>query len=173
MTRIRTLPAFVLALGLSGPTLHAQEAPVGDITAEGLIEALTPRPQRVLRGVTPVLREEDMPSIDLSVEFEFGSFELTENAQSLLTSLGQAITSDALQPYRFRLSGHTDAVGSEDFNQELSMARAEAVREYLVTTVGIGLDRLEATGLGETQLLFEETPDDPRNRRVEVRVLPN
>ena len=164
--------SVVVALALTAATSHAQEAPVGDITADGLIQALTPRPQRVLRGVTPVLREEDMPSIDLSVEFEFGSFELTQDAQTLLTSLGQAIASDALEPYRFRLSGHTDAVGSEEFNQELSMARAEAVREFLVAETGVPTERLETAGLGETQLLFVETPDDPRNRRVEVRVLP-
>lgn len=172
MRPIYNLPV-VIALALAAATSHAQEAPVGDITAEGLIEALTPRPQRVLRGVTPVLREEDMPSIDLSVEFEFGSFELTPDAKALLTSLGQAITSDALQPYRFRLSGHTDAVGSEEFNQELSMARAEAVRQFLVAETGILTERLETAGLGETQLLFVGAPDDPRNRRVEVRVLPD
>lgn len=173
MKPIHTLPNVIVALALTGATVFAQEAPVGDITTEGLIEALTPRPQRVLRGITPVLREEDMPSIDLSVEFEFGSFELTPHAQALLTSLGQAITSDTLAPYRFRLSGHTDAVGSEEFNKELSMARAEAVRDFLVAATGIEMERLEAAGLGETLLLFVEIPDDPRNRRVEVRVLPD
>ena len=152
---------------------HAQESPFKDISTEGLIEALTPKPQRVLRGVTPVLREEDMPSIDLSVEFEFGSTDLTNEAKALLMSLGEAISSPQLQAYRFRVSGHTDAVGSNENNQELSMARAEAVRTFLVAEHDIDTERLETAGFGETQLLFVDSPEDPRNRRVEVQILPN
>lgn len=168
-----SIAAAITALICTYPAiLSAQQEPVSDITTEGLIEALTPQEGPLLRGISPRLREEDMPRIDLSVTFEFGSFQLTEEAEALLSNLARAMLSPNLSKYRFRLSGHTDAVGSEPFNQELSMARAEAVREFLITKQIIDPSRLESTGFGETQLLFETAPEDARNRRVEVAVLP-
>jgi OmpA-OmpF porin, OOP family len=71
---------------------------------------------------------------------------------------------------RLRIEGHTDDVGEADMNQALSERRAEAVREWLVTSAGIDAGRLEAVGLGESQPAMEGTTPEARaqNRRVEL-----
>jgi len=67
--------------------------------------------------------------------------------------------------------GHTDTVGARRYNDRLSLARAERLREILVAR-GIAADRIQARGRGERELLVA-TPDEihePRNRRVEINV---
>jgi outer membrane protein OmpA-like peptidoglycan-associated protein len=68
--------------------------------------------------------------------------------------------------------GHTDTVGNDANNDRLSLQRAERVRELLVKPLGLSLDRIQAAGRGERELLVS-TPDgvsEPRNRRVEINV---
>ena len=67
--------------------------------------------------------------------------------------------------------GHTDTVGSLDYNDKLSRARAERLREMLVG-LGIPGERIEAAGRGKRELLVptEENVSEARNRRVEISV---
>lgn len=67
--------------------------------------------------------------------------------------------------------GHTDTVGTEDYNDHLSLARAERMREMLVA-LGIPAERIQARGRGERELLVPTEDDvrEPRNRRVEINV---
>ena len=67
--------------------------------------------------------------------------------------------------------GHTDTVGSLAFNDKLSLARAERLRETLVK-LGIAPERIQATGRGKRELLVptEDNTPEPRNRRVEISV---
>jgi outer membrane protein OmpA-like peptidoglycan-associated protein len=109
-------------------------------------------------------------AVSLTVTFATGSTRLTPEAERVLDSLGGALGSPQLAPYRFRIEGHTDTVGSRQLNQSLSERRAEAVRDHLVRAYGIAPSRLEAVGLGEQQLLVA-TPDETaevRNRRVQI-----
>lgn len=67
--------------------------------------------------------------------------------------------------------GHTDSVGGLEFNDQLSLARAQRVRQMLIDR-GLPADRIEAAGRGKRELLIA-TPDnvsEPRNRRVEINV---
>lgn len=162
---------LTVALALMSITTHAQNAPVSDMSKDEFVDALTPPERPLTRGLTPQLRQEDMPQIDLAVEFEFGSYELTGAARKLLSNLAEALKDPALDTSNFRLAGHTDAVGSDEANDQLSLQRARAVRRFLVTELGVERDRLEVVGYGETRLLFEDAPEDARNRRVEVSVL--
>src|SRR5277367_2030150 len=110
------------------------------------------------------------PSVNLSVQFQKGSADLTAAAMQTLNELGKALNQPALASYRFRIEGHTDTVGSADYNKELSDRRAAAVVEYLATTFKVDRSRLEPIGMGEQGLLVP-TPDqtsEPRNRRVAV-----
>ncbi|MFZ2297361.1 MAG: OmpA family protein, partial [Aquabacterium sp.] len=50
-----------------------------------------------------------------------------------------------------QITGHTDRLGSSEYNQRLSERRAMAVKNYLVTVRGLEASRITATGLGETQ----------------------
>lgn len=67
--------------------------------------------------------------------------------------------------------GHTDTVGSLAFNDRLSLARAERLRELMIG-LGIPAQRIEAAGRGKRELLVptEENVSEPRNRRVEINV---
>ena len=67
------------------------------------------------------------------------------------------------------IEGHTDAVGSEQYNEELSQRRAQSVRRYLVATHGIEASRLQAVGLGEHDPLPGRDPLAGENRRVQFR----
>jgi outer membrane protein OmpA-like peptidoglycan-associated protein len=67
--------------------------------------------------------------------------------------------------------GHTDTVGTLEYNDRLSRARAERLRDLLVG-LGIPGERIQAAGRGERELLVptEENVSEPRNRRVEISV---
>ena len=68
--------------------------------------------------------------------------------------------------------GHTDAVGSDAYNQKLSVKRAEAVKAYLVSK-GIEKNRVYTEGKGEKQPVADNKTSEGRakNRRVEVEVV--
>ncbi len=106
----------------------------------------------------------------LALPFHSGSANLTGDAEKILDALGRALNSAELSGYRFRIEGHTDTAGDAPVNLSLSERRAATVREFLVSRLGVPAARLEAAGLGETQLLVQ-TPDgtpEPRNRRVQI-----
>lgn len=158
----------VLLVALILPAMAAaQEAPISETTAAEITEKLMPK--MALRGanLTPVAA----PSVDLAVTFALGSAELSEAAKALLTDVAGALASETLAGYRFSVAGHTDAVGSADYNLTLSEARARSVKTYLTAMHGIAPDRLDTLGYGETRLLFPDAPEDGRNRRVEITTL--
>jgi OOP family OmpA-OmpF porin len=68
--------------------------------------------------------------------------------------------------------GHTDAIGGDAFNQKLSVRRAEAVKEYMVSK-GIERNRVYTEGKGEKQPVADNKTADGRakNRRVEIEVV--
>lgn len=68
--------------------------------------------------------------------------------------------------------GHTDTVGSLASNDRLSLARAERMREIMMTGLGVAPERILATGRGERELLVptEDNTSEARNRRVEISV---
>ncbi|HKX29981.1 MAG TPA: OmpA family protein, partial [Blastocatellia bacterium] len=72
--------------------------------------------------------------------------------------------------YRMEIEGHTDAVGSDEYNLKLSQARAETVRNFLAQA-GVPADRIVATrGLGKSQPVADNSTAAGRqvNRRVEL-----
>ncbi|HBZ20674.1 MAG TPA: OmpA family protein, partial [Bacteroidales bacterium] len=73
---------------------------------------------------------------------------------------------------RFRIDGHTDNIGTDEYNLDLSIKRAKSVYNWLVNK-GIQPSRLEYSGFGKRQPLINSTDDNSRgiNRRVEVRII--
>ena len=67
--------------------------------------------------------------------------------------------------------GHTDTVGGLPFNDRLSLARAERMREMMIE-LGIPAERIQAAGRGKRELLIptDDNVSEPRNRRVEINV---
>jgi OOP family OmpA-OmpF porin len=139
--------------------------------APGASKAAKPAPTSVAAHATaPATTTSEAPSVNLYVPFENGSAELTPAAIAALDELGKALSSSALAGYKFKIEGHTDTVGSKNYNLELSDRRANAVSAYLEQKFGVSQTRLETVGVGEAHLLVptpEQTPE-PRNRRVTV-----
>jgi len=73
---------------------------------------------------------------------------------------------------KIELSGHTDDIGSDEYNMKLSQKRAESAMAYLVQK-GIDPSRIKAVGYGETQPMVPNTSEENRqlNRRVELKVI--
>ncbi len=150
-------------------------------SSDSIIKALKPAPQMegTSRGIkiapeasapAAATAPQAAPSIDLTVTFASGSADLTPQAKSALDALGRAIASKDLATYRFRIEGHTDTVGTPEFNQDLSTRRAEAAVAYLESNFGVDHARLVPIGMGMDELAVQTGPqvDEPRNRRVHV-----
>jgi len=113
----------------------------------------------------------------LRVLFEFNKAKL---AQSDIAELNKAIAFVKKYPTsRVLLEGHTDNIGSEKYNMELSQKRAEAVRQNLIKAGAVDEARISATGFGSTKPIApnrtENGKDNPegrtKNRRVEIIIM--
>ena len=82
--------------------------------------------------------------------------------------LGKALSDPGLKGSTFVVAGHTDAVGGESYNQDLSERRADTIKTYLVEKYGIAGANLVSVGYGKTKPKDPATPFDPTNRRVQV-----
>ncbi|MGH1356391.1 MAG: OmpA family protein [Thalassovita sp.] len=103
-----------------------------------------------------------------TVTFAFNSAQLDENARMALRK--QASWIKQYPEIRFRVYGHTDAVGSNAYNKRLGLRRARSVVSYLASQ-GISRKRLEAVvSFGETQPLIVSEGRERRNRRTVTEV---
>jgi len=104
------------------------------------------------------------------VTFEFNKSRLTLDAMKVLDFVGQSVK--AHPEAKIEIGGYTDAVGSAAYNQRLSLARARAVRVYLIQ-LGVAADQLTAVGYGKSRPVASNTTEEGRaqNRRVELRRL--
>jgi outer membrane protein OmpA-like peptidoglycan-associated protein len=175
--RYRLMAAMLTAL-LPG-TAQAAGSCAGALTAEQIRNCLaTPTPQltrgiRLGRGITvegaqPQAQES---SVNLIVNFEFNSAQLSNDGMISLDALGKALSDPTLRNERFRIAGHTDAVGSDTYNQKLSEARAIAVRSYLGQHHRLDPSNFDVVGYGKTQLYDPNDPAAAINRRVQVTKL--
>lgn len=137
---------------------------------EEIIEKLSPKSKTIrLRGITIENPEADTPpSINIRVQFEFNSAKLSLEALQTLDRLGRALSSQRLETFRFQVAGHTDAKGSDDYNQDLSLKRAQAVKGYIMRRHAVAAKRLVAQGFGEKRLLRTNAPFADENRRVQI-----
>ena len=108
------------------------------------------------------------PNIDLEITFDYNSADISAKAQPAVQALGKALSSDELKGSTFIVAGHTDAVGSETYNQDLSERRADAIKRTLVEKYGIAGTDLVTVGYGKSKPKDAARPLDPANRRVQV-----
>ena len=116
--------------------------------------------------VTPATAPMLMPT---DLLFEYDSATLKPEAAASLTKLGTIISRNG--NFSFRIEGNTDSFGSDEYNNGLSLRRAEEVRRWLQTTMGISSERITTAGLGKSHLLAPSTGDvvaQQLNRRVEI-----
>jgi len=172
-----------LIVGLSEPRIDIPRrryiVEYDDASEDDIYTALTAPPvERLERGYaldevkySPNLRARTR-RVDLNaVNFESGSWELTEGQQAKFERLAKAMRrAIEKNPNEiFLIEGHTDAVGSEIDNLTLSDRRAETVAELLTEEYGIPPENLVTQGYGEQQLKVETDAAEAANRRVAVR----
>jgi outer membrane protein OmpA-like peptidoglycan-associated protein len=101
------------------------------------------------------------------VLFRSGSFELLPGARERLAKVSGIVL--AYPSLHVAVEGHTDSVGSDQYNQDLSEHRAQSVRDYFVQQ-GISAGAIEARGFGKTDPIASNDTAEGRqqNRRVEL-----
>lgn len=165
---IEKLKTPKLTRSLSGP---ATVAPAATLSPSEL--SLINRVRKT-RSLSTVDRQQvaaiakTRPTVDLEINFEYNSAAVSPSAESQLHSLGKALTSPELAGSVFMLGGHTDAKGSEAYNQKLSERRAETVKAFLTSTYRIPAENLVSAGYGESELKNKADPNAAENRRVQI-----
>ncbi len=107
----------------------------------------------------------------MMINFEFDSIRLLPRSYPLLDAVGEMMNLQSVKNKRVIIEGHTDAVGSDEYNQTLSERRARSIKRYLMSRYDIQESRLVVVGKGESELYDKRNPDDEKNRRVQFRPL--
>jgi outer membrane protein OmpA-like peptidoglycan-associated protein len=127
-----------------------------------------------LQRIAAVTQEQRGMVITLSGAVLFATNEsaLLPGAMMKLNEVADALTKSNPES-KIVVEGHTDSQGAASFNNELSLKRAKAVRDYLVSR-GIADDRITARGMGSTRPVASNRSPEGRadNRRVEIVVQP-
>ena len=191
MVRLNVLFVSLLVAGLgTAPSVFAQateEMSVEELTAafkkqktRGLVIVpnaaadATADPAQETATVAAVAAEEYEPverqaQVNVPITFDFDSAALRADQQPKLVKMCQAM--QALNGTVFQIIGHTDSSGSADYNQRLSLLRAQEVRRHLISTCGIDDSMLKAIGMGETAPFDDNDTRGDINRRVEFQAL--
>lgn len=109
---------------------------------------------------------------DEKVKFGFDTSDLSPEAEAALDEFANQLKGDNRNVY-VEIQGHTDSVGSENYNEELGLLRAEAVRRYLSQQHKFPLHRINIISYGEGAPVADNSSRDGRsqNRRVALVVL--
>jgi len=136
------------------------------------VAAVEPTPEP---APAPIVDNEPEPApevvrVELDVKFDFDKSRVREESYSDIKNLA-----DFMQQYpqtTTTVEGHTDSVGTDQYNQRLSERRAEAVRNVLVNEYGVQGNRVNSVGYGESRPVADNATEEGRqiNRRVEAEV---
>ncbi len=110
----------------------------------------------------------NLAQLTLAIQFDFNSARIRPSSFRAIGLMADALYHPYLQGYCFLIVGHTDAVGSREYNLKLSQERADAIRAAMINPFAINPGRIEAVGLGEEQLLDRAHPTAAENRRVQL-----
>ena len=133
-----------------------------DVVLERDIEVIKGAPSGLLAMVT----------IPAAAMFAFDKDVLTEEGKQAIEDYRKKLRPELSEAYAGIIIGHTDSVGNEDYNMGLSLRRAEAVADYLVST-GVSAAKLRVVGAGENDPIASNDTEQGRaeNRRVDVIVV--
>jgi OOP family OmpA-OmpF porin len=103
--------------------------------------------------------------------FDFDKADLKPEGKEQLKAYREKAQADLSRADKVRITGYTDNTGTADYNTKLSLQRAEAVRDYLIS-IGVDPKKMEVSGAGETKPIADNTTKEGRekNRRVEIEV---
>jgi outer membrane protein OmpA-like peptidoglycan-associated protein len=168
------LPAAVIGIPRERYIVEAERASEADIYDALIAPPVEPLARAYsleeVRYSRPLL--ERMPSVDVdTINFEFGSWEVTPDQVGRLAFVAQAINQAIAQNPRevFLIEGHTDAVGSDVDNLSLSDRRAQSAATVLTESFQVPPENLTTQGYGKQYLKIPTDGPERRNRRVTVR----
>lgn len=154
---------------------HEQPVPVVDRDRDAQVEVQDICPPPDEYGMAPegcpgpeVRLVDDRLVLDDVIHFEFNSPRIRTRSTGLVRKVAQFI-SETTHILEVSIEGHADARGTEEYNQRLSIERAESTREMLVR-FGVDPSHLRVVGHGKSQLKVATPLADARNRRVEFIV---
>jgi outer membrane protein OmpA-like peptidoglycan-associated protein len=138
------------------------------------------RQEEKLRGIetlfgpveAKVIREGEELRIRLAgLSFPSGRATIQPEYFSLLTKLQRAIRE--FRNSKVVIEGHTDNIGNDAYNQNLSAQRAQAVRQYLIANMGLSENRIQSIGFGESRPIANNESEEGRmqNRRIDVVIV--
>jgi len=171
LVRPLTVGAFIVAIGTPAIAQQHGNFMNRSATPEDWVRVLQTNPLGQTRSIVIGAKStetQDKPSAQALITFEFDSATLTPEAKHQLQSLAKALSSDALRNDQFRIEGHTDAVGSDSYNLDLSARRARTVARYLQQVGSLNEGKLQAVGKGESDLYDKSNPRAAINRRVVI-----
>lgn len=115
----------------------------------------------------PLQKKQNLDELKKGIQFEFNSAKLTQSSYETLDAIIDLLKQ--IPQANLEVQGHTDIMGTEDYNQRLSEDRAYSVTKYFISK-GIAADRLRAKGFGTRKPLADNETDEGRaqNRRVEL-----
>jgi outer membrane protein OmpA-like peptidoglycan-associated protein len=159
-----------LTRGLS-LTAAPQEDPAANVAEGRLLQHVR---GRATRSLSVSEREEiaaiakDKPNIDLEINFDYNSANISAKSLPSVQALGKALTNPDLKGSTFIVAGHTDAAGGDGYNQDLSERRADSIKRYLTSKYSIAAADLVTVGYGKSKLKDPANPLAEVNRRVQV-----
>lgn len=146
--------------------------------AGGAVGAYQDRQEAALRrelagsGVD-VVRQGDNITLNMpgNITFAFDSANLQPQFRPVLDNVAQTL--NEYNQTVIEVAGHTDSVGTDSYNQQLSVQRANSVAGYL-SSRGVSQQRMIVTGAGETRPIASNDTEAGRaqNRRVEITIVP-
>ncbi|MEO0082012.1 MAG: carboxypeptidase regulatory-like domain-containing protein [candidate division WOR-3 bacterium] len=157
--------------------VYKTDLPVGSytvkVTSEGYI---TQTAALVLEENKPLVKDFELVKEGMTITlrgiyFDFNKATIKPESHSALADAAKILTDNP--EIKVEIQGHTDWIGSDDYNLKLSDKRAWAVVNYLVQNFGIDANRLTAKGYGESRPVASNETEDGRalNRRVEFVIL--
>lgn len=162
-------PSAVVVKTATGETVLDTPYQTAGISAGGAVTAGKEDAAAVRQRYAVTLASMPPPAAAFILYFETGSDVLVPESVPLLARIKDELAQRAAP--EIIVVGHTDRVGAQDFNDALSIKRADAMKQVL-TDAGIPLERITTAGRGEREPLVPTADgvDEPKNRRVEIRV---
>ena len=177
---VNILPAEIGQITVDPGAVLADDSEIGKFTDDLIKQGANGKAENgTLDGVTSLDSLLDLPAnillskktmLPSDLLFEFNSSELRESAKVGLMKLG--LLMDRNPGLYCWIEGHTDLVGGDEFNLNLSIQRAEAVRNYLVTSLRMDSSKILTRGFGRYEPLITTgtSEEQSANRRVEIRM---
>ena len=138
-----------------------------EVQSGGRVVQTTTTQEAVAQAYKAVLDATPLPPERYTLYFKTGTSELTDESSATLDAILQVLLNRPVG--ELFITGHTDSVGNMEANDALSLARANALRD-LVVSKGVQAGQVETIGRGERALAIAtaDNVSEPRNRRVEV-----